>query len=248
MPKLHKRRLDQLLVERGLVKSRSRAQALIMSGVVYSNFKRLDKAGTQVPENIKLELKGQDHPWVSRGGLKLQHAFEHFQFDVKNAVCLDIGASTGGFCDVLLSKEVAKIYAVDVGHGQLAWEIRNNERVVVIEQFNARYITDKEVPEKVDFICCDTSFIGLRTVLPAPIKLAKAGAKLIALIKPQFEVAKGQVGNKGVVRDPVLHNEVCKRISDWFTGLENWEVVGVEKSPITGPEGNIEFLIAASYC
>ena len=248
MPKSQKRRLDQLLVERGLVKSRSRAQALIMSGVVFSNSKRLDKAGTQLLENTKLQLKGRDHPWVSRGGLKLEHAFAHFQFDVKNAVCLDIGASTGGFCDVLLSKEVAKVYAVDVGHGQLAWKIRNNERVVVIERFNARYITDQEVPEAVDFICCDTSFIGLRTVLPAPIKLAKAGAKLIALIKPQFEVAKGQVGNKGVVRDPLLHKEVCERISNWFTELDDWQVIGIEKSPITGPEGNIEFLIAASYC
>jgi 23S rRNA (cytidine1920-2'-O)/16S rRNA (cytidine1409-2'-O)-methyltransferase len=248
MPKFEKRRLDQLLVDRGLVKSRSRAQALIMSGVVYSNSRRVDKAGIQLPENAELELKGQDHPWVSRGGLKLEHALEHFQFDVKNAVCLDVGASTGGFCDVLLSKEVAKVYAVDVGHGQLAWKIRKNERVVVIERFNARYITNEEVPEEVDFICCDASFIGLRTILPAPIKLAKAGANLIALIKPQFEVARGQVGKKGVVRDPVLHNEVCRRISDWFTRLEGWQVIGVEKSPITGPEGNIEFLIAASHC
>ena len=247
MLRLQKLRLDQLLVERGLVKSRSRAQALIMSGIVYSNSKRLDKAGTQLPENAELELKGQDHPWVSRGGLKLKHALEHFQFEVKDSICLDVGASTGGFCDVLLSKEAAKVYAVDVGHGQLAWKIRNNKRVVVLERTNARYLTDNEVPEKIDFICCDASFIGLRTILPAPIKLVNVRAKLVALIKPQFEVARGQVGNKGVVRDPVLHDEVCKGISDWLTGLDGWRVIGVEKSPITGPEGNVEFLIAAEY-
>jgi 23S rRNA (cytidine1920-2'-O)/16S rRNA (cytidine1409-2'-O)-methyltransferase len=247
MPKVQKRRLDQLLVERGLVQSRSRAQALIMAGSVYSGSKRLDKAGAQIPENIMLELKGQDHPWVSRGGIKLEHALSHFQFNVRDTICLDVGASTGGFCDVLLSRGAAKVYAVDVGHGQLAWTIRNNARVVVIERFNARYITKKEVPDKIDFICCDTSFIGLRTVLPAPIKLAKAGAKLVALIKPQFEVSKGQVGNKGVVRDPKLHDQVCNSISDWLIGLDGWEVIGIEKSPITGPEGNVEFLIAASY-
>ena len=220
MPKVQKRRLDQLLVERGLVQSRSRAQALIMAGSVYSGSKRLDKAGAQIPENIMLELKGQDHPWVSRGGIKLEHALSHFQFNVRDTICLDVGASTGGFCDVLLSRGAAKVYAVDVGHGQLAWTIRNNARVVVIERFNARYITKKEVPDKIDFICCDTSFIGLRTVLPAPIKLAKAGAKLVALIKPQFEVSKGQVGNKGVVRDPKLHDQVCNSISDWLIGLD----------------------------
>ena len=247
MPKLQKRRLDQLLVERGLVETRSRAQALIMSGLVYNNSKRLDKAGTQFPENIELDLKGRDHPWVSRGGLKLEHALEYFQIDVKDLVCLDIGASTGGFSDVLLSKEASKVYAVDVGHGQLAWKIRNDEKVVVIERFNARYITNKVVPDPINFICCDTSFIGLRTVLPAPMKLAKAGARLVALIKPQFEVARGQVGKKGVVTDPELHNEVCKRVSDWILGLNNWQVIGIEKSPITGPEGNIEFLIAAVH-
>ena len=247
MPKVQKRRLDQLLVERGLVQSRSRAQALIMAGSVYSGSKRLDKAGAQIPENLMLELKGQDHPWVSRGGIKLEHALSHFQFNVRDTICLDVGASTGGFCDVLLSRGAAKVYAVDVGHGQLAWTIRNNARVVVIERFNARYITKKEVPDKIDFICCDTSFIGLRTVLPAPIKLAKAGAKLVALIKPQFEVSKGQVGNKGVVRDTKLHDQVCNSISDWLIGLDGWEVIGIEKSPITGPEGNVEFLIAASY-
>jgi len=245
MAAVPKRRLDQILVERGLADSRSRAQALIMAGLVYSETKRLDKAGTQIPENMPLELKGQDHPWVSRGGLKLDHGLDHFQFDVTGAICLDIGASTGGFTDVLLSRGAAKVYAVDVGHGQLAWKIRNDERVIVLERTNARHLTNEEVPEDIDFICCDASFIGLQTVLPASMALATNGAKLIALIKPQFEVGKGQVGKKGVVRDPALHQEVCERTSDWMNALPDWQVVGIEKSPITGPEGNVEFLIAA---
>ena len=245
MAALPKRRLDQILVERGLADSRSRAQALIMAGLVYSETKRLDKAGTQLPENIPLELKGQDHPWVSRGGLKLDHGLEYFQFDVTDAICVDVGASTGGFSDVLLTRGAAKIFAIDVGHGQLAWKIRNDERVVVMERTNARHITAEDVPGEIDFICCDASFIGLQTVLPATMALAKAGTKLIALIKPQFEVGKGQVGKKGVVRDPALHQEVCDRTSDWMNALPNWQVAGVEKSPITGPEGNVEFLIAA---
>ena len=245
MPRVKNRRLDQILVFNGLAKSRDRAQALIMAGLVYSGSKRLDKAGMQLPETIELELKGQDHPWVSRGGLKLDHALNFFQLNVHNKICLDIGASTGGFCDVLLSKGASRVYAVDVGRGQLAWKIRNNNKVKVLEQVNARYITDTEVPEKIDFICCDASFIGLRTILPASLKLTQAGAKLVALVKPQFEVSKSQVGSKGVVRDPKLHVEVCDSISDWLTGLANWRVIGVEKSPITGPRGNIEFLIAA---
>jgi 23S rRNA (cytidine1920-2'-O)/16S rRNA (cytidine1409-2'-O)-methyltransferase len=242
VPKL---RLDQLLVERGLAESRNRAQAMIMAGLVYSETKRLDKAGTQVAENIPLELKGQDHPWVSRGGQKLDHGLEHFGFDVTDAICLDVGASTGGFSDVLLSRGAAKVYAVDVGHGQLAWKIRNDDRVVVLERCNARHLTQEQVPDDIDFICCDASFIGLQTVLPASMERAISGAKMIALIKPQFEVGRGQVGKKGVVRDPALHQEVCDKTSDWLESLPDWQVVGIEKSPITGPEGNIEFLIAA---
>ncbi len=244
MAAVPKRRLDQLLVDRGLAKSRSRAQALVMAGLVYSETRRLDKAGTQIAENTPLEVKGQDHPWVSRGGLKLEHGLEHFQIDVADATCLDVGASTGGFTDVLLSRGAAKVYAVDVGHGQLAWKIRNDERVVVLERTNARHITADEVPDKIDFICCDASFIGLQTILPAPMSLAAGKARMIALIKPQFEVGKSQVGKKGVVRDSALHEEVCNRISAWLDGLADWQVEGITESPITGPEGNKEFLIA----
>ena len=246
MTSLHKKRLDQILVYQGLAKSRDRAQALIMAGLVYSGTKRLDKAGMRFPTDIVIELKGRDHPWVSRGGIKLNHALEFFEFNIQDKVCLDIGASTGGFCDVLLSRGAGKVYAVDVGHGQLAWKIRNDERVIVIERVNARYISHKEVPEKIDLVCCDVSFIGLRTILPASLKLTNTEANLVALIKPQFEVAKWQVGSKGVVRDSDLHVEVCKNISDWLIGFANWEVMGIEKSPIIGPKGNVEFLIAAS--
>jgi|TARA_B100000315_G_scaffold177609_2_gene166218 23S rRNA (cytidine1920-2'-O)/16S rRNA (cytidine1409-2'-O)-methyltransferase len=245
MAAVPKRRLDQILVDRGLADSRSRAQALVMAGLVYSETKRLDKAGTQIAENTPLEVKGQDHPWVSRGGLKLDHGLDHFQIDVTAATCLDVGASTGGFTDVLLNRGAAKVYAVDVGHGQLAWKIRNDERVVVLERTNARHITADDVPDEIDFICCDASFIGLQTILPAPMELAAKDAHMIALIKPQFEVGKSQVGKKGVVRDPALHDEVCARISDWLDGLADWRVLGIEESPITGPEGNKEFLIAA---
>jgi 23S rRNA (cytidine1920-2'-O)/16S rRNA (cytidine1409-2'-O)-methyltransferase len=245
MSTIKKYRLDQILVKRGLIETRSRAQAMIMAGVVYSETKRLDKAGTQMLENVPLELKGQDHPWVSRGGVKLDHGLDWFQFNVENTTCLDIGASTGGFSDVLLYRGANKVYAVDVGHGQLAWKIRNNKRVIILERFNARNLTRKDVPDDIDLICCDASFIGLRTILPASMGLSNPGTKLIALIKPQFEVNKGQVGKKGVVRDPMLHQEVCNRIIDWLDGLSDWQVIGTEQSPITGPEGNVEFLIAA---
>ena len=247
MASVPKRRLDQLLVDRGLAESRSRAQALVMAGLVYSETKRPDKAGTQIREDTPLELKGPDHPWVSRGGLKLDHGLDHFNYDVTGAICLDVGASTGGFTDVLLSRGAAKVYAVDVGHGQLAWKIRKDEQVIVLERTNARHITSNEIPEAIDFICCDASFIGLQTILPAPMKLAAQDAKMIALIKPQFEVGKDQVGKKGVVRDPNLHQEVCDRISTWLDAFPDWRVDGIAKSPITGPEGNVEFLIAARH-
>ncbi|NNE84780.1 MAG: TlyA family RNA methyltransferase [Alphaproteobacteria bacterium] len=242
-----KPRADMVLVERGLVESRSRAQALILAGKVFSGERRIEKAGETVRDDMELEVRGQDHPWVSRGGLKLDHALTAFDLEVRGAVCLDVGASTGGFTDVLLSRGAARVYAVDVGHGQFAWKLRNDERVVVLERTNARYLTANEVPEPVDVIVCDASFIGLETVLPAALALAAPGARLVALIKPQFEVGKGQVGKGGVVRDPAQHEQVCARIRDWLNGLPDWAVLGVTDSPITGPEGNVEFLIVAVH-
>jgi 23S rRNA (cytidine1920-2'-O)/16S rRNA (cytidine1409-2'-O)-methyltransferase len=236
-----KTRADQLLVERGLAESRAKAQALILAGQVYSDTRRIDKPGQQVAGDAPLAVKGQDHPWVSRGGLKLEKALDHFAIDPAGLVCLDVGASTGGFTDVLLSRGAARVYAVDVGHGQLAWTLRQDPRVVVLERSNARYLTPVQVPEPADLVVCDASFIGLETVLPAPLALTAPGARLIALIKPQFEVGKG-----GVVRDPALHDEVCRRIAAWLDGLPDWRVLGLAESPILGPEGNKEFLIAAA--
>lgn len=239
-------RLDQLLVNRGLVESRAKAQALIMAGKVFSGERKLEKAGKQVKEDIELEVRGQDHPWVSRGGLKLVHAIEAFSINVEGAVGVDVGASTGGFTDVLLAKGAARVYAVDVGHGQLAWRIRSDERVVVLEKTNARYLTTEQVPEPVDIVVCDASFISLKTVLPAAMALTKPTGRLVALIKPQFEAGREQVGKGGVVRDPEVHEAVCEDIRAWLDGLEAWQVEGIETSPITGPEGNVEFLIYAT--
>ncbi|MBI5120706.1 MAG: TlyA family RNA methyltransferase [Rhodospirillales bacterium] len=238
-------RLDQLLVDRGLAESRAKAQALVMAGQVYSGERRLDKPGHPIADDAAIDLKGQPHPYVSRGGLKLAHALSHFAIDPKGWVGLDVGASTGGFTDVLLQNGASKVYAVDVGHGQLAWKLRNDPRLVVLERINARHLSNEQVPEPIDIVVCDASFIGLETVLPAPLALAKPQAWLVALIKPQFEVGKGRVGKGGVVRDPALHAEVCARIQDWVNGLAGWRVVGVEPSPILGPEGNVEFLLAA---
>jgi 23S rRNA (cytidine1920-2'-O)/16S rRNA (cytidine1409-2'-O)-methyltransferase len=240
-----KTRADVALVGRGLVDSRARAQALIMAGRVFSGERRVGKAGEAVADDEPLELRGQDHPWVSRGGLKLDHALDRFATDVAGMTALDVGASTGGFTDVLLARGAAKVYAVDVGHGQLAWKLRNDPRVVVLERTNARHLTAEQVLEPVDIVVCDASFIGLATVLPAPLALAAPGGWLVALIKPQFEVGRGAVGKGGVVRDPAQHLAVCDRIRAWLDGLAGWRVVDVVDSPITGPEGNREFLIAA---
>lgn len=240
-----KKRLDHLLIDRGLVESRARAQALIMAGKVYSGEERLSKAGQMVKEDIALSIRGEDHPWVSRGGLKLVRAIEAFAIDPKGFVAIDVGASTGGFTDVLLTHGAARIYAVDVGHGQLAWKLRQNPAVVVLERTNARTLTAEQIPEPADIVVCDASFIGLELVLPAALSLTRPGAWAVALIKPQFEVGKGRVGKGGVVRDPALHEEVCTRIQNWFSSLPGWHVEGIVESPIKGPEGNIEFLIAA---
>lgn len=247
MVKPQLKRLDQLLVDRGLVESRTRAQALVMAGAVYTETRRLDKPGHKIPEDTPLEVKGKDHPWVSRGGLKLAKGLDVFAVNPEGWTCVDVGASTGGFCDVLLNGGASKVYAVDVGHGQLAWKIRQDERVVVLEKTNARNLTISEIPDAPDLIVCDASFIGLATVLPAALSLVKPGGHMIALIKPQFEVGKGLVGKGGVVRDPALHQEVCDRIEAWLSGLPGWQVLGITESPIKGPEGNIEFLIGGYY-
>ena len=240
-----KRRLDTILVERGLAETRTKAQALVLAGAVWSGERRLDKPGVAIGDDEPLELRGRDHPWVSRGGVKLAHALDHFAIDPAGLTALDIGASTGGFTDVLLSRGARRVYAVDVGHGQLAWSLRQDPRVIVRERCNARSLTAREVPEPPDLIVCDASFIGLETVLPASLVLASATARLVALIKPQFEVGAARVGKGGVVRDPALHREVCERICAWLAARPGWRVEGVTESPIRGPQGNVEFLVCA---
>lgn len=242
-----KQRADQMLVLRGLVDSRTRAQALILAGKVFSGERRVGKAGDMLAEDVPLEVRGQDHPWVSRGGLKLAHGLAHFGFLPAGRVCLDVGASTGGFTDVLLAHGAAKVHAVDVGHGQLAWKLRCDERVVVHEKTNARYLDRAAVADPIGALVCDASFIGLATVLPAPLALCVPGAWAIVLIKPQFEAGAALVGGKGVVRDPEVHRMVCERVSGWWSGLPGWTVAGVAESPITGPEGNREFLLGATF-
>ncbi len=240
-----KTRLDQALVARGLAESRARAQALIMAGLVYSGEARLDKPGSLVADDAGLEVRGRDHPWVSRGGVKLAHALDAFDIDPEGRTCLDVGASTGGFTDVLLARGARKVYAVDVGRGQLAWKLRTDPRVVCLESTNARYLTAAEVPEAPELVVCDASFIGLETVLPAALDLAAPSAVLVALIKPQFEAGRGQVGKGGVVRDPAVHAAVVERVRAWLAARPGWTVVGTDESPITGPDGNREFLICA---
>jgi 23S rRNA (cytidine1920-2'-O)/16S rRNA (cytidine1409-2'-O)-methyltransferase len=240
-----KRRADQLLVEQGLAESRAKAQALILAGLVSASGRRIDKPGTTLAEETELVLAGRDHPWVSRGGVKLVFALDHFSIDPSGMIALDIGASTGGFTDVLLARGAARVHAVDVGRGQLAWKLRQDPRVVVHESVNARYLTRAEIPDPIDLVSCDASFIGLETVLPAPLALTAKRAQLVALIKPQFEAGPAEVGKGGVVRDPAVHRAVCERISAWIETQPGWHVGGLAESPITGPAGNREFLIYA---
>jgi 23S rRNA (cytidine1920-2'-O)/16S rRNA (cytidine1409-2'-O)-methyltransferase len=238
-------RADQRLVDLGLAESRSRAQALILAGKVFAGDRRVEKAGQPVSPEAALEVRGQDHPWVSRGGLKLEHGLAHFALSPAGRVCLDIGASTGGFSDVLLAHGAARVHAVDVGHGQLAWKLRNDPRVVVHERVNARYLTAAVIGEPIAALVCDASFIGLATILPAPLALCAPGAWAVALIKPQFEAGPEAVGKGGVVRDSAIHAAVCARIATWWASQPGWRVLGTTESPITGPEGNREFLIGA---
>jgi 23S rRNA (cytidine1920-2'-O)/16S rRNA (cytidine1409-2'-O)-methyltransferase len=231
-------------VSRGLVESRTRAQALIMAGAVFSGEKKLAKAGEMLAEDAPLEVRGKDHPWVSRGGIKLAHGLDTFGFDVTGAVALDVGSSTGGFTDVLLSRGATKVYAVDVGTNQLAWKLRQDPRVIVLEQMNARHLTARQIPEEVDIITCDASFISLSKVLETPLKFANADARLVALVKPQFEAGREEVGKGGVVRDPAVHERVCASAAAWVRS-QGRSVLGVAQSPITGSEGNVEFLLGA---
>jgi 23S rRNA (cytidine1920-2'-O)/16S rRNA (cytidine1409-2'-O)-methyltransferase len=237
-------RADQLLVDRGLVESRSRAQALILAGLVFSGDRKIEKAGQPIKPDAAIEVRGRDHPWVSRGGIKLAHGLQYFGWSPDGAVAIDVGSSTGGFTDVLLTGGATRVYAVDSGTNQLAWKLRNDARVVVHEQTNARFLTEEHIPEPVDFIVCDASFISLAKVLAAPLRFAKIGAHLVALIKPQFEAGREEVGKGGVVRDPAVHERVCAEVASWIEQL-GWSVTGVTPSPITGPEGNVEFLIGA---
>ncbi len=239
-PKL---RLDQLLVDRGLAESRAKAQALVLAGRVFAGERRLDKAGLAVDAETALDVRGGEHDYVSRGALKLVKGLDAFAIDPAGAVAIDVGASTGGFTDVLLRRGARRVYAVDVGYGQLDTGLRADPRVAVLERTNARHLTAAQVPEPVDLVVCDASFISLRLVLPAALALMRPGAALVALIKPQFEVGKGRVGKGGVVRDPALHAEVCDEIAAWLAAQPGWTVLGVVESPITGPAGNREFLI-----
>jgi 23S rRNA (cytidine1920-2'-O)/16S rRNA (cytidine1409-2'-O)-methyltransferase len=231
-------------VDRGLAESRTRAQALILAGKVFSDTRRIEKAGQLLVPGAALEVRGQDHPWVSRGGVKLAHALAHFGLSPAGKVALDVGASTGGFTHVLLHHGASRVFAVDVGHGQLAWSLRNDPRVVVMERVNARYLEAGQLDTAPEVLVCDASFIGLGTVLPQPLSLCAPGAWAVALIKPQFEVGPA-VAKGGVVRDAAVHRAVCQRVLDWWAGIPGWRVLGVEPSPLLGPEGNREFLIAA---
>lgn len=241
MPKL---RADQLLVDRGLAESKTRAQALIMAGLVFAGDRKIDKPGQAIADDVLLDVRGRDHPWVSRGGIKLAHGLDTVGWDVTGAVAIDVGSSTGGFTDVLLQRGAARVYAVDSGTNQLAWKLRQDPRVVVHEQTSARILTEAHIPEPVDLIVCDASFIGLAKVLETPLRFAKPAARLLALIKPQFEAGRSEVGKGGVVRDAAIHARVCGEVAAWIA-TQHWSVVTLTESPITGPEGNVEFLIAA---
>jgi 23S rRNA (cytidine1920-2'-O)/16S rRNA (cytidine1409-2'-O)-methyltransferase len=237
-------RADQLLVDLGLAESRARAQALILAGLVFLGDRKIEKAGQQVAADADLDVRGRDHPWVSRGGIKLAHALEHFAIDVTGLVAIDVGSSTGGFTDVLLTNGAARVYAVDSGTNQLAWKLRSDDRVIVHEQTSARILTDAHIPEAIDIIVCDASFISLSKVLERPIAFARPGAHLVALIKPQFEARREEVGKNGVVRDPAVHDRVRTEVQDWIA-TQGWTVAGLTQSPITGPQGNVEFLLHA---
>ena len=236
-----KKRLDVLLVERGLQESRQKAQATIMSGLVFVKGQRADKPGTAYPEDAEIEVRGNALAYVSRGGLKLEKAMRTFPIDLRGAVCGDIGASTGGFTDCMLQNGAEKVYAVDVGYGQLAWKLRSDPRVVCLERTNARYLTHEQVPDELDFSSVDVSFISLKLILPALRGLLKETGRAVCLVKPQFEAGREKVGKKGVVRDPAVHEEVLEHFLE-HAKESDFTVLGLTYSPIRGPEGNIEYL------
>ena len=243
-PKVAKQRVDQLLADRGLAESRAKAQAYIMAGLVTVAGKKIDKPGHKIASDAAIELKGKDHPWVSRGGIKLDHGLHHFGIDVGGMVTMDVGSSTGGFTDVLLTGGATRVYAVDSGTNQLAWKLRQDERVVVHEQTSARILTEQHIPEKVDVIVCDASFISLVKVLERPLTFAKDGALLVALVKPQFEAERSDVGKGGVVRNESVRLAACEKVRLWLVA-SGWRILGITESPITGPKGNVEFLMGA---
>ena len=237
-------RADQMLVDRGLAESRTRAQALIMAGLVFAGDRKIEKPGQAIGDDVALDVRGRDHPWVSRGGIKLAHGLDHFGWDVTGAVAIDVGSSTGGFTDVLLTRGATRVYAVDSGTNQLAWKLRQDPRVIVHEQTSARTLTPAHIPEAIDLIVCDASFIGIAKVLDVPLDFAKPSARVMTLVKPQFEAGREEVGKGGVVRDPMVRQRVCDEVGHWFSD-KGWEVAGISESPITGPEGNVEYLLAA---
>ena len=237
-----KERLDILLVEKGIITSRERAKTNIMAGKVFVDGIRIDKAGAKVSVDANIEFKGDTIPYVSRGGLKLEKAMKEFPITLENKVCMDIGASTGGFTDCMLQNGAKKVFSVDVGYGQFAWKLRTDERVVCMERTNIRYVTPEDIGEKLDFASIDVSFISLKTIMPATLNLLKDNGEVVALIKPQFEAGREKVGKKGVVREKSTHIEVIEKISD-FAVEAGFEILGLDYSPIKGPEGNIEYLI-----
>lgn len=237
-----KKRLDVLLVEQGLAQSREKAKAIIMSGSVFVEGQREDKAGTMFEESMRIEVKGKVLPFVSRGGLKLEKAMKQFGIALDGKICMDIGASTGGFTDCMLQNGAAKVYAVDVGHGQLAWKLRQDERVICMERTNIRYVTPEDIKEHLDFVSVDVSFISLTKVLPPAKQLLKKDAQMVCLIKPQFEAGREKIGKKGVVRDANVHLEVIEMVMSYAASI-GFEVLHLDFSPVKGPEGNIEYLL-----
>ena len=238
---MSKIRLDQYLCQNGLVQSRERAKALIMSGIVFVNEQKVDKAGEMIAPDAKVEVRGHDIGYVSRGGLKLEKAMQVFPMRPDGEVCMDIGASTGGFTDCMLQNNAKKVYSIDVGYGQLAWKLRNDDRVVNLERTNIRYLTEEQVNEMCDFASIDVSFISLTLVLPVLYKFLKPNGHAVVLVKPQFEAGKGKVGKKGVVREPEIHLEVVNKILNFCSEI-GFKVIDIDFSPIKGPEGNIEYL------